>query len=274
MSKFTTNNLCLDIGGSNTRVALICNGKIIKLEKFPTFKDPKQNFTQITHTVKHWEFNKIGISTAGPISNELIYGKLPNLPKWNGFELKRVFPNNIPLVVENDANCAARYEHQDAVGSTLFVTVSTGIGGGFIHEGKLFKGVSGNELELHKYRVENGVGIETVASGTGIYNQAKFAGLAVKSTKEVFELADSNSVARQIIENAANNLSLMIANIIALLNPSKLVIGGSVVTNNQRFYELIKNQILCLIEGTLVIRQPSEPDYNTLLGINKLLEEI
>lgn len=273
MSKSITSNVCIDIGGTYTRIGLISNQQIKEVIKFETLKDPKQNFTKIKQLIEGYRHLPIGISTAGPISTQLVYGQLPNLPQWEGFDLAAEFTDYRLYVVENDANCSAVCEHHPDYKSTLFLTISTGIGGGFVYSNQLFKGISSNELEVHNYKLENGQSIEAVSSGTGIYNQAIAQGLAVSNTKQVFEMAATSAIAKQIIDQALAHLCTMICNLIAILNPGQLVLGGSVVTNNHQFFEQLQTKIAATIVVECPIKVAVEPEYSPLLGVNKLLEE-
>lgn len=270
MCKSTTNNLCIDIGGTNTRVALVNDSQIIELKTFLTNLDPIINFQQIKQVCDSWDYYAVGISTAGPITNN-IYGKLPNLPTWEGFEITSKLFENDRLIVENDANCSSYFEHDTNLESTLFLTISTGIGAGFVVNNQLYIGSTGNGLEVHNYRTFDQVGVEELASGTGIYNRAKELGLDVINTKQVFESYDESAIANQVLNEAECTLSTLISNLIAILNPQQVVLGGSVIINNQWFFNQIKANVEQSVSVPTMINQARQPDYNTLLGVNKLL---
>lgn len=272
MFKSQTSNVCIDIGGTNTRVALIENNEITKLRKFSTNKDPFENFKEISDLIRNWQFTAIGISTAGPVLANGIYGQLPNLPKYQGFNIYRAFEQyNVPIVIEKDANCSAYAVHQCEDISTLYITISTGIGGGLVVNNELYKGCSNNALELHKIQTRDGVSLEAVCSGPGIYQTALNAGLDVSDPAGVFKLAETNTTARKIIDNAAVVLANAIVNVEAILNPSTIVFGGSVVQNNVNYFNLIRSKIERKIGTSTNIKLAIDSESSALLGINKIL---
>lgn len=272
MFKSLTSNVCIDIGGTNTRVALIEDNNIVELKKFPTNENPNENFQMIINVINKWQFNAIGISTAGPIFENGVYGKLPNLPKYENFNIYSAFAMyNVPITIEKDANCSAYAEHQSEDYSTLYITVSTGIGGGFVVNNEIFKGSTNNALEIHKFQSKDGINIEDVCSGPGIYKTAVAAGLDVNDTADVFRLFESSKIADDIINNSIEVLATAISNIDAILNPTTIVFGGSVVQNNLKYYELLKLKIQQKIGNNRNIKLSNDSESSTLLGINKIL---
>lgn len=273
MSKPRCVNACIDIGGTNTRVAFIKDGEIENIYKFETQKDPKENFHMINQLLNDISFENIGVATVGPISKDLIYGKLPNLPTWEGFNLSNALNFNVPLFVENDANCSAVYENRKECKRTLFITVSTGIGSGFIVDNLIYKPLDSAGLELHKYIIPGIGSIESICSGTGIYNQAIAKGLQVKNAKDVFLIANSSQVAQNLIDDAKLNLVSMLNNVSITLNPECIVLGGSVISNNVYWFNEIKEELIKVLGDAVKIEMANAPDDNPLLGINKIIEE-
>lgn len=198
-----------------------------------------------------------GISAPGPIDwKEGVVTDPPNLPGWHDVPLTRLFAerSGIPAILENDANCGAVGEHQFGAGRgyrhLIYVTISTGIGGGLIIENELYRGASGAAGELgHIIVAEEGpacganhVGcLEAFASGSGIARQAqalidaggmpRTARIAEQnpplSAHSVHLAADAGEPeAKAIIATAARYFGMGLATMINAFNPEMIVIGG------------------------------------------------
>jgi len=160
-----------------------------------------------------------------------------------------------PIALENDANAAglaeailgaARY-----ASSTMFITISTGIGGCIIADGQLWRGFHGIAGEVgHVTRVPDGPlapsgvagALEAVASGTAIERDATFVFRKPTSTAEVFRLAqDGDRKAEQIVHAAMRYLGMAIADVQKLLDPEVFVIGGGVASVGEYFYGNVQN---------------------------------
>ena len=160
-----------------------------------------------------------------------------------------------PVALENDANAAglaeailgaARY-----ASSTMFITISTGIGGCIIADGQLWRGFHGIAGEIgHVTRVPDGPmapsgvagALEAVASGTAIERDATFVFRKPTSTAEVFRLAqDGDRRAEQIVHTAMRYLGMAIADVQKLLDPEVFVIGGGVASVGEYFYGHVQN---------------------------------
>ncbi|MDT7811484.1 MAG: glucokinase [Acidobacteriaceae bacterium] len=160
-----------------------------------------------------------------------------------------------PVALENDANAAglaeailgaARY-----ASSTMFITISTGIGGCIIADGQLWRGFHGIAGEIgHVTRVPDGPmapsgvagALEAVASGTAIERDATFVFRKPTSTAEVFRLAqDGDRKAEQIVHAAMRYLGMAIADVQKLLDPEVFVIGGGVASVGEYFYGNVQN---------------------------------
>jgi glucokinase len=160
-----------------------------------------------------------------------------------------------PVALENDANAAglaeavlgaARY-----ASSTMFITISTGIGGCIITDGKVWRGFHGIAGEIgHVTRVPDGPippsgiagALEAVASGTAIERDATFVFRKPTSTAEVFRMAqDGDRRAEQIVHTAMRYLGMAIADVQKLIDPEVFVIGGGVASVGEYFYGHVQN---------------------------------
>jgi glucokinase len=180
----------------------------------------------------------------------------PNMPKWRNLPLKRIFSRSfaLPVAVDNDANAAALAEKTFGAGkgvnSLFYYTVSTGIGGGLIIDGKIFHGASFDAGEIgHSVALPEGPKcncgkrgcLEALASGTAI---ARFAREKAKRNSLILKLAGKRKdidaacvagaalkkdrLALAIYNQAAFYLGLSITNVIQIINPEMIVIGGGV----------------------------------------------
>ena len=256
----------IDIGGTKTSVSLgNLQGKILTRTVFPT-EDVRTTLGQAKRTIQAYlrKYDKklkrtkgIGISCAGPL--DLIRGVLikpPNMPTWRNVPLKRIFSRSfaLPVVVDNDANAAALGEATFGAGrkvnNLFYYTVSTGIGGGLIINGEIYHGASFDAGEIgHSVVLPGGAKcgcgkrgcLEALASGTAIARIAR-----EKATKSslILKLAGKKKnidaiivaqaaqkgdrLAGSIYRQAAFYLGLSVTNVIQIINPEMIVIGGGV----------------------------------------------
>lgn len=248
--------LTIDIGGTNTRVAIMDDKKQkVHSDKWSTLQDPIENFDKICSYVNESEYKveAIGISAPGPADYENgVFGKLPNLP-WENFKFIEYLKQKTQIeniVAQNDANLMALANHWDAKCNSddvsLFFTLSTGIGAGIIINNKIFKGQFGNAAEVQycptsftasDINKDNQVaGVEGFASGSGMEWLAKKNNIA-QSTKELFEKYDSSKEAKAMIDNGIEALANLIATSVALINPGYVLFDGSIARYNPWYVE-------------------------------------
>ena len=206
-----------------------------------------------------------GVSAPGPIDTaEGVITHPPNLPGWDDVPLARLLREQlaIPVVLENDANCGAVGEHRYGAGRgyrhMIYLTVSTGIGGGIIIDDRLYSGASGAAGELGHIAVAVdgpacGAGhvgcLEAFASGTAVANRAEEAIAAGRlprtarlaehnpplSAEEVHLAAEQGEQeAAVIIETAGRYLGIGLASIINAFNPQAIVLGGGLTNIGER----------------------------------------
>ncbi len=206
----------------------------------------------------------VGVSAPGPVETaEGVITQPPNLPGWRDVPLARILTDRLKtsVVLENDANCGAVGEHRFGAGRgyrhMLFVTISTGIGGGIIIEDKLYAGASGAAGEVGHIGVSVegpvcGAGhvgcLEAFASGTAIAARAHeaiaagelplTASLAEKdpplSAETVYEAArQGESGAAAIIKTAGQYLGIGLASLINAFNPQAIIMGGGLTNMGQ-----------------------------------------
>jgi len=200
----------------------------------------------------------VGIGVPGIISlPDGIVRFSPNLPGWTDIQLRDSMEKmlGLPVVVENDANAYALGEHRfgagKGAGSLVCVTLGTGVGGGIIIDGSLVRGSDGMAGEVGHMTVRpNGIQcncgnrgcVERYSSATAIVERTLSAigrgsksSLAHKYTKnpglltarDVYEAAMAgDALSTRIYRDAGRCLGIMAADLINLLNPDRIVVGG------------------------------------------------
>lgn len=269
----------VDLGGTKIYTALVdLEGNIIKEKTVETLAFEGENAVMvriidtINYVIDGTEKNlikSIGIGSPGPldVKNGVIIEN-SNLP-FKNFEIVKTIREtyDLPTYLDNDANVATLGEFMFGAGkgteNMVFITASTGIGGGAVINGKLFRGTTGNALEVGHTIVANegprcGCGnigcAEALGSGTAIGKRAKEAVATNVETslknyenvtsKEVFkEAANGDRVAKNILETSLNYLGIAVANTITNFDPEKVVIGGGVINGGSIVLDTIRRVV-------------------------------
>ena len=263
VSKIMKYAVGIDVGGTNTRVALINEEyKILERIQFSTdSKDPEVTLNKIGEIIKGFgkEVEGIGISCPGPL--DLIEGVVltpPNLPGWHHLALSKRLEEitGVRVCLENDANLACLAETLEGAGAgkhfVQFLTISTGVGAGLCINGKIYHGAKGYGQEVANSVVwKNGPkqgdlkagSIESIASGTAITKRANDAGLEAAHAGEVYELAkEGNETARQIMEDTYEYLSNFLGILYGVLDPEIFILSGSVALKIPGFIEEVEKR--------------------------------
>ena len=268
----------VDIGGTKIIVALVNEkGQIEKQLQFATKPERGaesiifqicENIEQLKLDVpKQAKIRGIGVVSAG-ILDDLTIVLATNLG-WHNVPIGELIKRtcNLPVVLGNDANLSAVAEYvwgtKKEVEDVIYITVSTGIGAGIVSNGQLIKGISNSagefghiSMDLNGERCGCGnIGcLELYCSGTAI---AKMANQTLAplteghqwSSKDVLEQASAgHEGATQVVEKAAFYLANGIVSMIHLFNPSQIVLGGGVLSENlilfNRLFDTIKDRAL------------------------------
>lgn len=252
----------IDMGGTNIRLALVSDdGTIINSARYKTSAQEGRDavisrLTSATsemamHGSEHGTVIGVGIGAPGLIENGVVRCS-PNLPGWKEVPLRRLLEDALalPVVLENDANAVAYGEKSFGAGkgldSILCITLGTGVGGGIILDGKIWRGAFGMAGEVGHMVIEpegnrcscgNKGCLETYASATAIVRKAMEAvgsGDAswntVDLTTETLERFAGNGdiTALRLFSDAGRYLGIGIASLLHILNPDAVIIGGGV----------------------------------------------
>ncbi|MGL4796804.1 MAG: ROK family protein [Paraclostridium sp.] len=254
--------ICLDIGGTYIKNSIIDeNGNIIEKGKVPTIKDEIDILENIKNIIRgkisNYEVDGVCISSAGIVDGKK--GKIilaTMITNYSGLELKREIESefNVRCEVENDVNCVGIAESWtgEAKGSasSVCLAIGTGIGGCIIIDGKLINGFSNSAGELGYLHIKDSrfSQIATTSALTKKVSERKQLEQII-SGEEIFDLAKSgDDICIEEIDNMLENLSLGIANIIYILNPEVIILGGGIMSQE----EYIKNKLDTLLEKHVV----------------------
>jgi glucokinase len=262
----------VDLGGTTTKLAFInYYGEILHKWEIPTDNSEEgKNITiniakVIDRKLEELDLTKdkiigLGMGAPGPVNlaTGVVYNTV-NLGWNDNYPLKDLLEveTSLPVIIDNDANCAALGEMWKGAGNgakdLVCVTLGTGVGGGVIANGDIVQGVSGAAGEIgHITSVPLGGAqcncgktgcLETIASATGIVRQAieklqlsedgELAKIYKENgqitAKDVFDtarLGDATSLS--VVSDTALHLGLALANAANTLNPEKIVLGGGV----------------------------------------------
>lgn len=254
----------VDIGGTKIAIGVVReDGTVARRSECPT--DPHRGFSDAMERVRRMlheavdvcgPFDGIGVGCPGPLDPFTgIIGEVGTLPCWQGGnlveELEREF--RVPLAIENDADAAVLAESAwgAACGVTnfIYVTISTGIGGGLILGGQLYRGVAGSHPEIG-HQVLNDSGPlcycrargcwEILASGTAMtaWMSEKSPESGPMSAAAICELAmQGNELALQAVKREGYYIGLGLANLVTLFSPDVIALGGGVMRSSSLFLD-------------------------------------
>jgi glucokinase len=254
--------LAIDFGGTRTRAAWYDDAfQQITRSETPSLvsQGAEQVIERLIDTARRVipegeKPHTIGVAAPGPLDSKAgIIRHAKTLPGWRDVPLGQIIGDalgGVSVFIENDGNLATLAEYRlgaaQACDPTIYLTVSTGIGGGAVIGGKLFTGWSGLAIEPGhmRFRLPDGNirRWEELASGTAIGrtalerlersdSQSSLRSLAAVDGQAVGEAARAGDVfALQVIEEAGRWLGLGLVNLLHLFSPQAIVLGGSVST--------------------------------------------
>lgn len=276
--------LGIDIGGTKCAAALgRSNGTLIGRKALATEGDrysPLETLERLTALareimtesgIKPGGVLGVGVSCGGPLDTKTgVIHTPPNLPEWKAVPVRAFFEKalSLPVRVENDANATALAEWKFGAGkgtrNLVFLTMGTGIGGGLILDGRIYRGTNDLAGEIgHQTILMNGPlcgcgkrgCLEALASGPAIARLAReslygrnkrvltLAGgkpADITATHVVEAAKEGDAFARQILEEAGTYMGVGIANVIQMLNPERIVLGTIAVHAGDLILEPIR----------------------------------
>jgi len=272
----------IDLGGTNLKLGLVApDGKLLARHSTPTEAEggPDHVLDRMVQAVRDvceiaqialGDVAAVGAAAPGPLDSKAgVVVFAPNLPGWRNVHVRDVLQKQLgrPVVLENDANAAAYGEFRCGAGrrvrDMVVLTLGTGIGGGVILDGRMFRGATDTGAELGHMIVHYGGRrcahgahgcLEAYASATAVVARIEEAIAAGESSrlaasrgfscKDVFDAADAGDrLARRIVEETADYLAAGITTILHVLNPERVVLTGGMMSAGDPFLDRIRRRV-------------------------------
>jgi predicted NBD/HSP70 family sugar kinase len=234
----------------------------------------------------------IGIGLPGPVEHSTgLPTNPPIMPGWDRFDVPAYIRERyrVPVLVDNDVNLLALGEHATVwrhEDDLLFVKVATGIGAGIISGGRLQRGAQGSAGDLGHVRIpfttrtpahgDVDADLEALASGPGIARSLRAAGSSPESSQDVVELARAGDTgAIEAIRQAGRDLGEVLATCVNILNPSVIVVGGSIARAGEHLLagvrEVVYGQSTPLATRHLTITESRAGETGGVIGAAVML---
>jgi glucokinase len=266
-----------DIGHNTLKIAVVkMGGEIIAVKSYPLKQKQSRDYLvgklieairEIRHTVASEGINPICVGTAakGFIDHKsgVVLGPDQGIQNWTNVPLAKIVNHEtgLPAYVGNDANMMIIAEHRFGVArgfnNIIFVALRTGIGGGLIINGKLYRGINnaGGEVGQMIMNYDDGFSDKGIR---GSYEHFASASAIVRryyeeignvhdkkkrilTCKEIFELSYSNSPpAVKVVQENAEMVGIGLANLISIFAPEIIVLGGGMSEARDNYFEMVK----------------------------------
>ena len=286
----------VDIGGTKIAVGIVRDdGHILHRSECPTdatrgFPDAVRRIREMLgHAIdRSGPIDGVGIGCPGPLDPFAgVIGNVGTLPGWDGCNLTQAIGAHfgVSAVTENDADAAALAEYAwgatQTSGTLIYVTISTGIGGGIVQGGRLYRGVRGAHPELGHQIIDPSGPLcyctlsgcwESLASGSAM--SASFPNTnpqtGPRSATQICQLArqgDPHAVAA--LKREAHYLGLGLANLVTLFAPEVICLGGGVMQSSDLLLDDVRTMVrsLCTqvpVEYTTITLSSLGPDIGLL----------
>ena len=277
----------IDIGATNIKFGLVdSEGNVLFRNLDPT---PQQSPTErlfekilacgeqllIEADDLEGEVKFIGVGSPGSVNvrTGIVQGSCPNIPNWVGFHLRDRLAErlNLPVIVDNDANCAALAEFRFGAGQgyrhIICLTIGTGIGGGLIIDGKLFHGADYSAGEIGHMLLTNGDNLagdkrflESVVSAPAILAEMRrrlteemtpaFEAIIGDDLEKLTMRRIFNAVRRgdrlapEVFRQKAKILGTALASLVNAFNPELVILGGGVAEGGTVFVDIVRETIM------------------------------
>jgi glucokinase len=273
-----------DLGGTHLRVGTVDrNGKICCRQMQPTPQAEKPNeivraLIDAVHECARQTEAQGGVLTAvsvvvpGTVNvADGVVVKAPNVPCLDGFRLAAALESELewPVILENDANAAAIGEMWRGAGqgycTLICVTLGTGVGGGIILDGKLWRGADGSAGEIGHIGVDPFAGVACTCGSRGCLEVYASATAIVRMTREarprypnsilhntedltsakIYQAGrEGDELAIEVFRRMGVYLGIGLASLINVLNPEIVVIGGGLSNGWELFEKHMHQQVI------------------------------
>ena len=272
----------VDLGGTNLKLGLVsAEGEPLHHHSAASEADrgPDHVLGRIADAVRALceaapidlaDVSAVGIGAPGPVDSKAgVVVFAPNLTGWRDVPVSDRLRQNLgrPVILENDANAAAYGEFRCGAGRDVrnlaLLTLGTGIGGGIVLDGRLFRGTTDTGAELGHMVTRHGGRrcgcgnrgcLEAYASATAVVARARERIEAGESStlastqdftcRDVFEAAQKgDALAKRLVQETADYLAVGITNILHILNPERVVLTGGMMGAGDSFLNEVRRRV-------------------------------
>lgn len=266
----------IDFGGTSVKSGVVAGGRIVEFgEAIATqaYASPADLLEAIAAAIaalrqKHPEICAIGVGLPGIVDSVNGHvNELTNVPGWIDFCLTSWLETRtgLPATIDNDANAAAYGEWLFGAGrdarNVLLVTLGTGVGGGLILDGKLYRGATLGAGEVGQMTVdprglpghygnfgalERYVGNQQIAQrAQALYRENGLTKSEEECSPLALELAanSGDAIAKKVWEEIGFYLGVILSDIVWLLNPDRILLGGGVARAGEYVFGPVKKMI-------------------------------
>lgn len=273
-----------DLGGTHLRVAAVDrSGKIYcrQMQLTPQVEKPDEivhalidaaHKCELTVARQGGVISAVSVAVPGTVNAaEGVVVKAPNVPSLDGFRLAAALESELkwPAILENDANAAAIGEMWRGAGqgycSIICITLGTGVGGGIILDGKLWRGADGSAGEIGHIGVDPFGGVACTCGSRGCLEVYASATAIVRMTREarprypnsslhmsedltsekVYQAGQAgDELALEVFRRMGVYLGIGVASLINVLNPEIVLIGGGLSNGWELFEKHMRQQVM------------------------------
>lgn len=269
--------IAVDVGGTQLRVAVYSGGETrpIKQKRIPTRQNDEEPIDRLAGLITElWPeegtVRAIGLAVPGWVNAvQGVIVQAPNIPGWDNMPLVKLLEDrfHVPVKLGNDANMAAVGEWRFGAGQghhdIIYMTISTGIGGGVITHDRLLLGKDGMAAELgHVTLIPDGPicscghcgHLEAVGSGLSIARfvteqiaqgaATSLASLSTPTARDISAAAEQGDpLAIAALARAGKHIGHALANYITIFNPSIIILGGGVSRSGAFLFDPVREGI-------------------------------
>ncbi|GAB6859477.1 ROK family protein [Microbacterium xylanilyticum] len=258
--------LAVDVGGTKLEAALVrADGTVVDGTRSRRPTGPDATFDSLSAAVEEVVAHAVagrgpedelvgaGIGSAGPVDREQGTISPVNMPQARGFDLRgavrdaasAALGGPVPTVLAHDGGCLALAESwlgaTRGAAASLSIVVSTGVGGGFVVDGRYLPGSSGNAGHLGQVHATTELTVEQVASGPASVAWARTQGWTGAQGEDLArDAAAGDPIARAAIERSARTVGAALADASTLVDLEVVAIGGGFSRVSADYVELVQ----------------------------------
>ncbi|MCD6551350.1 ROK family transcriptional regulator [Thermotoga sp.] len=255
-------SLVFDIGVNITTYGIgFFDGEVELRGTFDTPKEPEEFFKMVKEIYervsRERRISRISLSIPGMVDMEEKKILLaPNL-EWENVSIEKLLEVDVPVLADNEANLsmlAEKYHSEDLrnVEEAVFIIIREGVGTGLMIDGKIFRGPSFTAGEAGHMTVNMYSDRQCHCSNWGCWELVSSINWAIdqygrelegRNAIEKFQALKQKNDARRVLTRFAENIAVGIVNLVNILNPELVILGGEVVDLGESFLSIIKDYV-------------------------------